>query len=110
MSLIAMVLAARALGADFGVCFADVPAADLEAAQLKPLTQQGSMPVVVEAGVNEPDLKDIPLPQSPSTQSSRFGNIRMDVLVYLKDVEILTGIPSSGFALPFAVQTPEAKR
>jgi hypothetical protein len=110
VSLIVTILVTHALGAGFAVCFADVPEADIEAARLKPLTQLGSAPVVVEGVVEQPDLKDVPLPQPLSMQGARFGGVRLDASEYLKDVEILTGIPSTGFALPFVVQSRDAKR
>jgi hypothetical protein len=109
-STLVKVFATQALALGFGVCFAETPLMDVEAARLKPLVQQGSSPVVVEGALEQPDLKDVPLPQVLPASGARFGSVRMDAAEYLEDVEILTGIPSAGFELPFVVKNYEAKR
>ncbi len=86
-----------------------IPQADIEASQFRAQTQYGALPVVIEGSLEQATLKDLPL-SFPVPWESRTFTAEEGALVYLRDVENLTGILPNGFDLPFSVGTPEAER
>lgn len=87
-----------------------VPKADLDASKLRPTVQKGTQALVVEGASDSIDLKDVPVSKERRVLELLPYELSGDEFAILKDVEILTGIPSSGFDQPVASQERGAKR